>query len=232
MDATRVARQYGLGFPGNAKVPDPLSVGMINRHLVNLEGSADFFASAEELGEALWRRNLGAIQAQCRVAQVEEDRLRENERELVRLGHYASGNLYYEGEFYPGLDRLDHLERRLNKLGAGDGATHYELGKLWGEELYHEPFDASGQTVDLYFSMRSPYSYMALEQIAALRKATGVQVRLRPILPMVNRGMPVPAAKQRYILSDVKRECNLYDLPFGRASRPVGARRVQLSGHW
>jgi len=222
LDATRIARQYGLGFPRSAKVPDPLSVGMINRHLVNLEDSADFFASAEELGAALWRRNLGAIQDQCRVAQVEEDRLRENERTLVRLGHYASGTLYYEGEFYPGIDRLDHLERRLNDLGAGDGGTQYELGKLWGEELHHEPFRAVGQNVDLYFSVRSPFSYMALEQAAALHKLTGVQLRLRPVLPMVNRGLAVPEAKKRYILTDVKRECGLYGLPFGRIHDPLG----------
>ena len=222
LDTVRLARLYGLGFPREAVVPDPLSVGMINRHLITLEGSRDFFATAEELGEALWRRELGTIQRECKVAQVEDDRLRDNEKTLARLGHYASASLYYEGEFYPGIDRLDHLERRLNALGAGDGDVHYALGKCWPQELQQAPFDATGQRVELFFSVRSPYSALALEQVAQLQEKTGVRVSLRPVLPMVVRGMPLPKRKLRYIPLDAKREAGLYGIDFGHMSDPLG----------
>ncbi len=222
IDSVRLARQYGLGFPREAVVPDPLSVGMINRHLITLEGSPDFFTCAEELGEALWRRDLGVIQRECKVAQVVDDRLRSNEDLLQKLGHYASASLYYEGEFYLGLDRLDHLERRLNSLGAGDGDVHYALGKHWVEAVRDAPFDASGQIVEMFFSVRSPYSALAIEQMAMLQELTGVKVHLKPVLPMVTRGLPVPKRKRMYIPWDTKREAALYDINFGHISDPLG----------
>jgi len=39
---------------------------------------------------------------------------------------------------------------------------------------------------------------------------------------MVMRGLPVPAAKRRYIVSDAAREARLQDIPFGAIVDPVG----------
>jgi 2-hydroxychromene-2-carboxylate isomerase len=57
----------------------------------------------------------------------------------------------------------------------------------------------------------------------ALAARTGVTLRMRPVLPMVMRGLEVPAAKRMYIMLDAKREAESVGLPFGRISDPVGA---------
>ncbi|MEA1942506.1 MAG: DsbA family protein [Pseudomonadota bacterium] len=133
------------------------------------------------------------------------------ERLRARLGHYASGAVWFEGEWYTGLDRLHYLETRL-------GATADTL-------LYPppaEPERAEGGQVDMYFSLRSPYSYLALMRIEALARRWQADVRLRPVLPMVMRALPVPPAKRLYIVRDCKREAERLGLPFGRIEDPVG----------
>ena len=46
---------------------------------------------------------------------------------------------------------------------------------------------------------------------------------LRPVLPMMMRGLPVPRVKRFYILTDAKREADKLGLPFGRIADPLGA---------
>ena len=50
----------------------------------------------------------------------------------------------------------------------------------------------------------------------------GASLRLRFVLPMVMRGLPVPREKRLYILHDTKREAERLGLPFGRIVDPVG----------
>ncbi|WP_417457748.1 DsbA family protein [Kordiimonas sp.] len=222
IDATRLARLYGLGFPSSATVPDRLAVGMANRQLAKVQNDPNFFSIAEEVGSALWQQDIKGVRALCVAADIDENLLSENERLLTRLGHYASGNLYYDGEFYPGLDRLDHLEKRLNRLGAGDDEVHFELHRLWRYGLENLDRSVSGRTLELFFSVRSPYSYIALHLASDFAKASGIRLKLKPVLPMVMRGLPVPAAKRRYIFTDAAREARVEGIPFGRVVDPLG----------
>ncbi len=222
LDATRLARLYGLGFPSSAVVPDRLGVGMANRYLASLQDDPRFFAVAEEVGAALWREDIADVKRLCVIADIHEDRLHSNERLLKTLGHYASGTIYYGGEFYPGLDRLDHLEKRLNRLGVGDGEVHFELTRLWRYKLERMEKSVSGRTVELFFSVRSPYSYIALQLAFEFAAISGIRLKLKPVLPMVMRGMAVPPSKRRYILSDAAREARIENVPFGRIVDPLG----------
>ena len=47
-------------------------------------------------------------------------------------------------------------------------------------------------------------------------------MKLRFVLPMVMRGLPVPAAKRNYIILDAAREARRAGVPFGRVADPVG----------
>jgi 2-hydroxychromene-2-carboxylate isomerase len=49
-----------------------------------------------------------------------------------------------------------------------------------------------------------------------------VRLVLRPVLPMVMRGLPVPTAKRIYIVLDTKRESEEIGVPFGRVCDPLG----------
>lgn len=222
LDASRLARLYGLGFPVKALVPDRLSVGMANRFLASIQGDPNFFSIAEEIGAALWRQDLPEIKRVCGSADIKEATLSENETLLKELGHYASATVYYEGEFYLGLDRLDHLERRLNRFGLGDGEVHFELTRLWRHNLKNLEKSVAGRTVEVFFSVRSPYSYLGLQMIDEFAKISGVQLKLKPVLPMMMRGMAVPPSKGGYILFDTAREARLEKIPFGRIVDPLG----------
>lgn len=222
IDASRLARLYGLGFADEATVPDRLMVGMANRYLASKQDDPQFFTIAEELGAALWRRDLDTVRQMCASADIGEQVLAENEATLRALGHYASASLHYAGEFYVGLDRLDHLERRLNTLGVGDGEVAYEVHRLWRYSFDELDRSIVGKPVEVFFSVRSPYSYVGLQLISELASKTGVSIELRPVMPMMMRGMKVPPSKAAYILMDTAREARLEGVDFGYICDPLG----------
>jgi 2-hydroxychromene-2-carboxylate isomerase len=76
--------------------------------------------------------------------------------------------------------------------------------------------------IDFFFSLRSPYSAIVVQRVFTLSRLTGAPVRLRFVLPMVMRGLPVPKAKRRYIVLDAAREAGTRGIPFGRINDPVG----------
>lgn len=223
LDSVRLARLYGFGFPGMAMVPDRLAVGMAARHLAALESSpAAFLEAAQELGTALWRQDIKAVRSIAGGAGLESEVIAENEALLARMGFYASGTIIYGGEIYPGLDRLDHLERRLNSEGVGDGRVQFDLTRHWRPMLAGKAEALVDQEFDFFFSLRSPYSYIALEKVSRMVAETGARVRLKPVLPMVTRGLPVPAVKRMYIIADAAREARAASIAFGAVDDPLG----------
>lgn len=166
-----------------------------------------------------------------------------------KLGHYLGATFHYGFEWYWGVDRLGYLERRLIELGAvraADGSMvdddpegMFDDGLAAAGrkrrrrrppllapriEVTSERLDASqaGLTLEFFPSLRSPYSYIAMERTMALSARTGVVLRWRPVLPMVMRGLPVPLAKRLYITLDTAREAEEVGVPFGRVCDPVG----------
>jgi 2-hydroxychromene-2-carboxylate isomerase len=143
-----------------------------------------------------------------------------------KWGHYLSGVIYYEGEWYWGIDRLHHLEDRLNGLGLSKKVSmpsEAESSPLFFtpqfQSLGHVP---EGTSIDFFFSLRSPYSAISCAKLFHWAKDNGVQVNLRYVLPMVMRGLPVPAEKRKYISLDAAREAFVQNVPFGRLNDPLG----------
>ena len=143
-----------------------------------------------------------------------------------KWGHYLSGVIYYEGEWYWGIDRLHHLESRLNDLGLSTQAHSLGLHKAKPfffapqyQPVAHVP---EGTDIDFYFSFRSPYSAISAAQVFKWAKDNGVQVNLKYVLPMVMRGLPVPTEKSRYISLDAAREAYVQNVKFGCLNDPVG----------
>ncbi|MEO6698914.1 MAG: DsbA family protein, partial [Paraperlucidibaca sp.] len=146
---------------------------------------------------------------------AEADQLR------AKLGHYLGATFFYAGEWYWGIDRLYHLEQRLQAVNAQRPGVS---GLLFAPaEDWHEPVKlASPPDIDFYFSFRSPYSAIVAPRIFALAQRTGANVNLRFVLPMVMRGLPVPADKRQYISHDTAREAFVRGIPFGCLNDPVG----------
>ena len=79
----------------------------------------------------------------------------------------------------------------------------------------------SSLTLDLFWSMRSPYCYLALDRIIELQRRYDVEVNLRVVYPIAIRDpefFKVSASKhyRTYFLLDSARIADFYGIPFRR----------------
>jgi 2-hydroxychromene-2-carboxylate isomerase len=126
----------------------------------------------------------------------------------------------YGGEWYWGVDRLYHLERRWQGLGLGAA----------GSDLFPRPaiepgsYKANGSlTLEFYPSLRSPYTASIFDKTTELAERTGVRLALRPVLPMVMRGVSATREKGLYIFFDAFREGRARGMAdFGHFYDPIG----------
>jgi len=225
-DARILAEHHGLSFAADATPPPEDRIRRAHAVLLEPRAADAQRQIAIEIGEAVWSEDGEAL---ARIVErhggvsgeAVTPALEANYAALERAGHYQPGMLSYGGDWYWGVDRLDHLEARLQHEGL-DGS----LGLLDNPSpsLASAIRSTSGEKLrlDLFFSFRSPYSYVALPQLIALRDRFGLDVRARPVLPMVMRGLAVPRTKRLYIAFDTKREADRLGIPFGRVCDPLG----------
>jgi 2-hydroxychromene-2-carboxylate isomerase len=129
---------------------------------------------------------------------------------------------YFEGEWYWSVDRLHFLEERLREADLVKNKGANLIAPAKEVTLSGTPGSAKGATLDYFLSFRSPYTYLAAERVRKLAEHYGATLRLRFVLPMVMRGLPVPGAKRFYIALDTKREAERLGMPFGTVVDPVG----------
>ncbi|MCL1051401.1 DsbA family protein [Shewanella abyssi] len=147
---------------------------------------------------------------------------------LQKLGHYQTATINYAGEWYWGVDRLAYLEQRLialHKLPLQPIFTKTRLNLNAISSLKHTKTQIkchTNQQLTLYFSIRSPYSHIGLEQAILLAKKYQIPLTIKPILPMVMRGLAVPNAKKMYIFHDTRREARRLNIDYGKVADPLG----------
>lgn len=226
-DSLWLAKQYGLDYPEAPQPPCPQALlNQANQYLIQLQDDERFIEQALTLTHWIWQGQQDtlarflATQPQL-PAQDTQTRLHSNLQHLVRRGHYLSASLYYDGQWYWGVDRLFYLEQRLLKQQLNykaDDTAHYD------RHLHFtlRPLKHRKSPLSFFFSFRSPYSYLALPQILALTDALHVPLLIKPILPMVMRGIPLNMAKRRYVLNDCKREAERLGIPFAPVCDPIG----------
>jgi 2-hydroxychromene-2-carboxylate isomerase len=146
--------------------------------------------------------------------------LHTNRKRRARLGHYLPAMWQYRGEWFWGLDRLAFLRQRLvaDRALLGDAALSFVA-----PEKLPVAAVSPDTPLEFWFSFRSPYSYLAaVELLRQRRNGRTVPLQVRPVLPMVMRGLPVPRIKRLYIVRDVKRSADALGIPFGYIHDPVG----------
>ena len=227
-DAALLARRFGLTFHDQGAQPAAHSLDRATQLLVSAARQGRFAEAANLVSGALWQdlprfpsidfpdgpihpADPAAVTAHLATA----DRLRQ------RLGHYLGATFFYAGEWYWGIDRLHHLERRLQSLGATRQPA-MEVLFAPAVDLALPLAQKAQAPIDFYFSLRSPYSAIVAPRVFELARLTGAEVRLRFVLPMVMRGLPVPRNKRSYIALDCAREARARNIPFGRVNDPVG----------
>ncbi|HUS31898.1 MAG TPA: DsbA family protein [Kofleriaceae bacterium] len=224
-DAQQLADYWDIHFPGK-KEADPGAVRDVACALIKERPAKEQLRAAIELSHAMWgndRKTLTSLlgtwgtESTGSVAPI----LNSNYGQLRNAGHYQGAMLHYGGEWYWSIDRLAHLEAALAKDFNCDVA-HVVTAK---PESARGPVALSDKplTLEMWFSFRSPYSYIALEQIESIIAPYDVTLQLRPIMPMVTRGVPLPNVKRMYIVRDAKREADRSGIPFGELCDPLGA---------
>ena len=217
-DAGRLAAKAGLSFRDPGAQPEAGRIAQAEAALAGVLEAPDFAERALAISEALWTS--GAIPA----GTSPEAALAEGGARRESLGHYLGGMLHYEGEWYWGVDRVHYLERRLRELGAQKAGAPEAFVFVQPDcpQADANPASGAGKEVHFYLSFRSPYTYIAAERIRALAEAHGAELKLRFVLPMVMRGLPVPRMKGMYITKDVAREARRMGIPFGKIADPLG----------
>lgn len=225
-DAGHLARLYQLTYP------QPLLMNPEAEQVLAYQGEllgCRDLASILSLFHRFWQGKPllpeQAIKPMTGARQV-QDSITANLKRLTKKGHYQSAMLRYGAEWYWGIDRLWFLEQRLIQLGLAQGDVLFDrqfVSEKVNDKkpLLYPPADKLPPLV-LYFSMRSPYSYLGLEQAKALAEKYRLKLELKPVLPMVMRGLQVPNMKKMYIFHDTKREAVRLGLPYGKVADPLG----------
>jgi 2-hydroxychromene-2-carboxylate isomerase len=222
-DGVVLARQLGLSFSDPGAQPNSRDLAEAEIALASAIRSGRFVETAAEIGNRLWAGE-GQDQASQTMTPADAEACkREGDATRARCGHYLSGMFHYAGEWYWGLDRLHHLEDRLTQMGLRHADIPPPSGALFPPPpILRHDIKVPPQTIDFYLSFRSPYTYIAIERAKALADTYGAELRLKYVLPMVMRGLPVPREKRGYIVSDVAREARRLAIPFGTICDPVG----------
>jgi len=231
MDCERLARELGIPFLDKGLTPPVEHRRAMLDAIAGCRGSENFDEELLQALAAFWRGDAEAasrMHAGKEVQGIADDVIGRSERRQRRLGHYNSAMLHYEGEWYWGVDRLHYLLDRLDQLGAArHESPNMKLAAIRQGTQVTLPVAPPSAAKDLpplelFHSFRSPYSYLALRRVFDIADAFGLQLRIRPVLPMVMRGMQVPRTKLLYIIKDAAREAVRLGAPFGKLADPVG----------
>ena len=224
-DAAHVAPEYGLEFPHHEGAPGESLIALATAILA-AQSDDDFAVCAAEVGQALWSQDEAGLQdLATRYGRASEEqvktRLEGGSSRQRALKHYSGAMFYYGREWYWGVDRLYHLEKRLAELGADRQSGQAMLFPRPSLEV-GELKDDGSLTLEIYPSIRSPYTAISFDRAVKLANDTGVRLVVRPVLPMVMRGVPATRHKGVYIFMDTAREAREAGVPYGDFYDPIG----------
>ena len=215
-DAGQIAELYQLNVPADMPDPDNLATGqhMWQFEVKSIDDAINIFEQTWKTGfERHYHLSTPVINFQLH-----------NQARLERKGHYLPATIFFAGEWFWSLDRLAHFEVRLQKLkmAIADGEIYYQRNSLKLPTLPNQLSSSKSRTLTAYLSIRSPYSYLGLIQAQRLAKHYQLQLEIKPVIPMVMRGLTVPPAKQKYIFLDAIREAKRHQIRFGKFADPIG----------
>jgi 2-hydroxychromene-2-carboxylate isomerase len=230
-DCVRLAAELGVPFLDKGAAPAVEHRRALIDTLAASSGTPDFGSELLAAITSYWRGDSEGVTRRLGGAGISGEgdaMLAANQQRLQEFGHYNSATLHYAGEWYWGVDRLHYLLERLDALGARhESAPIARLASIRQVMQTTLPVAPPGAARDLpplelFYSFRSPYSYLCLQRAFAIADAFKLQLVVRPVLPMVMRGMQVPQRKLAYIAKDTSREARRLDIPYGHFADPVG----------
>lgn len=142
-DATRLANLYAFTPPDRPIPPSDTELTSATVRLLAAEKTPEALATALGVFETLWH----SATDDAANGMPDAKRLSENEGILRQLGHYQGSMVWYLGDWFWGVDRLDHLERSLIGQGLNrdsDGTISFTrtwsgLANAWNIPLQLRP---------------------------------------------------------------------------------------------
>lgn len=225
-DAALLAEHWDVELPGSRE-PDPTSLRKAQSVLIRPRPDREQLALAVELGRALWSHDgpgltaLVAAHGSEASGAIAPHLAREYDR-MRKAGFYQAASFGYDGDWYLGVERVGYLEDR---LAADTGVTpaRRALVPRPARPPARLPGVGARPTLEVWWSFRSPYSYLALAGLERLTRTMPVDLVLKPVMPMVARGLPLARQKREYLLRDAHREAERHGIPFGAICDPLGA---------
>ena len=185
-----------------------------------LSASENKVSDIFHISKNLWEGNINDLSYRLASDNEHLKIIQAGNNKRKKMGHYLGAMFYCAGEWYWGLDRLPYMLERLDKLKLRKKGASLEAKFINNADLRGGDF--SNISVEFFVSLRSPYSYLALPEIIELKNKFNINTIIRPVLPMVMRGLPVPREKVMYIVKDAKREASRIGIPFGKIFDPLG----------
>ncbi len=218
-DAVSVAADYGTHFSPSITSISTDRLREANQILACGLQRDDFAKTAFEVGTSLWQNEPLAPSAHTNEG---KEAIHAGNAQRAELGHFQGAMFYFDGEWFWGIDRLRHLEQRLH----AEGFDSDRKASLCVPEPTPEPLPAAnnmdGVLLEYFPSLRSPYTAIGHQRVLDFVNRSGVKTTVRPVMPMLMRGIPAPREKQRYIITDAGRESREHGVPFGRIVDPFG----------
>jgi 2-hydroxychromene-2-carboxylate isomerase len=162
----------------------------------------------------------------ARIDDGVKQRLRDNTDEAVRRGAFGAPSIFVGDALFFGQDRLAQLEEALGGAPTQPGEGRFSVTED------HRP-----TSVELFYDVASPFSYLGAEAIVRMCERRRCAVSWRPILLgglfKELGGALVPFAtypknKQRFLLEDLERAARHWGVSFRWNSRfPVRSLKAQ-----
>ena len=218
-DATAIATGHDTTL-NIADTPTPDQVHSANLRLSAHINTESFAAEAYAVGTELWANAVDVSGVDSERAAATATALKNGNAIQAKLGHYAGAMFYFEGEWFWGVNRLHLLEQRL--IDEGFASANAALCAPLPTARDTSGLNAAHITLEYFPSLRSPYTAVGHNRVLELIQRSGITVKLRPVMPMLMRGVPAPQAKQRSIITDAAREGRFYGAPLDKIVDPFG----------
>lgn len=232
MECRLLAREFGVPFLDKGDAPVVEHRRDLLDFLADEQGEEDFNESFRLALSTYWRGDTEGVERLLGRPQPSRPDtnilISQNQQLLRKLGHYNTATMHYAGEWYWGVDRLHYLTSRFDGLRLNRWPEqNADLASLEQARALSLPAAKPGAAANLpplemFYSFRSPYSYIALKRSFEIADAFGLKLEVKPVLPMVMRGMAVPKPKLLYIAKDACREAERLRISFGKMFDPVG----------
>ena len=232
LDSKRLAKEFNIPILDVSETPTVEFRSQLLEFLAGEQEEDDFAETMFSALKLYWRGDNEGVRKllgrPCADGDETDILVGKNQLLLRKMGHYNCATMHYAGDWYWGVDRLMYLVRHLDrqKLNYSNDPIEDLVSMIEASKLkLPAAVPAAVKSLpplELFFSFRSPYSYLSLKSTLAIAKSFGLHLEVRPILPMVARGMSVPQSKLLYIVKDAAREARRRSMPFGRIADPVG----------